>query len=613
MADGSQHQARRFSAFISYNSADAPFARRLHKRLETYRLPRRLRSVHPGSGHPGDEAPDRLKPVFRDADEMTATYDLSTAVREALAQSDYLIVVCSPNSAKSQWVAREIEYFRALHGDTHILAVLIAGTPQTAFPPALLGAAGHAELEPLAADFRKDSGYRRLAMLRLVAELAGVGLDQLVQRDAQRHMRRVVATVSGVAAVLVLVAVLGVLAWNARAETERKREQAGGLVEHLLTDVRANLQRTGRLDQLAAVNESAMAYYQGQDLAKLTDSELTQRAKLLQAMGEDDEKRGELPKARAAFLEAHRTTAKLLAARPNDTARIFAHAQSEYWLGEAAWRARDGAEAKRRFEAYAALAHKLITRESAVAEWRDEVAYAEMNLGMLVLRQQGDGVDAGRHFARALGIWSDRSSENSTDVAIVWNQVDALAWLADSYRVQDRFNDALKVRREQRMLIDGLLKSDPDSLPFRMWRLNNELATARLEIALGNPRQGITHLRTGFRATRDLQRADPTNVDIALQVRAFELFLVLAELKLPLSEQPTRTALANQLGACAPSNEVSSDPEVMKFCNALAESIRPTPVRDFLRSVGDASPNASDVFSTRWGLDFQRKPFVSGS
>ena len=164
MADGSQHQARRFSAFISYNSADAPFARRLHKRLETYRLPRRLRSVHPGSGHPGDEAPDRLKPVFRDADEMTATYDLSTAVREALAQSDYLIVVCSPNSAKSQWVAREIEYFRVLHGDTHILAVLIAGTPQTAFPPALLGAAGHAELEPLAADFRKDSGYRRLAV-----------------------------------------------------------------------------------------------------------------------------------------------------------------------------------------------------------------------------------------------------------------------------------------------------------------------------------------------------------------------------------------------------------------------------------------------------------------
>ena len=34
--------ARRFSAFVSYSHSDEAFARRLHRQLEAYRLPRRL-------------------------------------------------------------------------------------------------------------------------------------------------------------------------------------------------------------------------------------------------------------------------------------------------------------------------------------------------------------------------------------------------------------------------------------------------------------------------------------------------------------------------------------------------------------------------------------------
>ena len=93
MADGGRPKPRRFSAFVSYSSEDAAFTRRLHRLLETYRLPRKLRKLKSD-----DPPPERLKPLFRDVDELTAFYDLTAAVRDALAQSDFLIVVCSPNA-----------------------------------------------------------------------------------------------------------------------------------------------------------------------------------------------------------------------------------------------------------------------------------------------------------------------------------------------------------------------------------------------------------------------------------------------------------------------------------------------------------------------------------
>jgi len=153
MADSAEPQASprseqpglRYSAFISYNSRDAPFARRLHKRLETYRAPGRLAAQSPTVV----SRTHRIKPIFRDNVELSATYDLTTAVREAIAQSDYLIVVCSPHSANSKWVGREIELFSTLHGDSHILAALIDGTPQTAFPPALHGGQPADAFEPV--------------------------------------------------------------------------------------------------------------------------------------------------------------------------------------------------------------------------------------------------------------------------------------------------------------------------------------------------------------------------------------------------------------------------------------------------------------------------------
>ncbi len=95
------------------------------RRLETYRLPRRLRKA---------KAPDRLAPLFMDRAELAASPDLSDAMREAIADSNDLIVVCSPAAARSRWVQLEIQLFRELHPDRQILAALCRGDETDAFP-----------------------------------------------------------------------------------------------------------------------------------------------------------------------------------------------------------------------------------------------------------------------------------------------------------------------------------------------------------------------------------------------------------------------------------------------------------------------------------------------
>lgn len=607
MVDGGRSKARRFSAFVSYSSEDVAFTRRLHKWLETYRLPRSLRSSTEGS------PPERLKPLFRDMDELTAFYDLTTAVRDALAQSDFLIVVCSQNAAQSEWVGREIEYFRELRGDGHILAVLIDGTPATAFHPALLKVADGRTLEPLAADFRPEGGSRRLAMLKLVAALSGAELDQLIHRDAQRQQRRTLAVGAGAMAAALVLGVLTTLTLVARAETERKRQQAGGLVDNMLTDVRKNLQRTGRLDQLAAVNESAMAYFRGQDLAKLSDDELRQRAKLLQAMGEDDEKRGNLEKARTVFVEAHRTTAKLLAAKPNDTARIFAHAQSEYWVGFINWRNGDGAAARRGFEAYAKLAQRLVALEPGNDTWLMERAYANGNLGMLVLRQTADGSLSRRYFLLALQDKQTIAQHQPGQSDPLRAITQTYAWMGDSQRLEGDFANALASRRAQERIIISLLKVMPADIELQSELLGLQLALARIEVDRGNLPQALVHLQKGGKSASELAQRDPGNNELARQRRIFELFEARVWLSLPPQKRtPSAQAVLRTLGDCQPTSRTESDRELESFCKALLVRKRREEGRseeaDLLRqSILSAKTYQADLLTPTWGINLNQE------
>jgi hypothetical protein len=98
----------------------------LHRALETYRVPKPL------VGHPierGYPVPARIFPIFRDREELPTAVDLGEIINHALEQSRYLIVICSPHSAQSQWVNEEIRTFKRLGRENRILCIIVDGEP----------------------------------------------------------------------------------------------------------------------------------------------------------------------------------------------------------------------------------------------------------------------------------------------------------------------------------------------------------------------------------------------------------------------------------------------------------------------------------------------------
>lgn len=470
-----------FRAFVSYSHADATFAAWLQRRLESYRLPRRLAErVSPLPG----QTPGRIGPVFRDRADLSAATDLSAAVREGIAASSALVVVASPDAARSQWVAREIELFRELHPDAPVLVALARGEPGDGLPEALR----RDNLEPLCADFRRHGDGKRLAFLKIVAGLGDLPLDSLVQRDAQRQIRSVTAVTLGAAVLVVIMALLLVMALRARAEAQRQRAAAEGLVEYMLTDLREKLEGVGRLELMDGVNARAMAYYAGQaDMGRLSDDSLERRARVLHAMGADLEKRNRLDDALPQFEEAHRATAAILARKPGDADTIFAHAQSEYYLGLIAWRRNNRAGAERYWQGYRRQAEELAKVEPRNARGLIEQGYAEGNLCEINLKDNHDLDAAERQCVRSIRYMQAALDKSPGNRATLMSLANRHGWLARVRMAARRPAAALQSRDAEAGLMDRLLAADPGNIEYALRRIWADVGKADALTELHRP------------------------------------------------------------------------------------------------------------------------------
>ena len=290
-------KAVRYHAFISYRHADNKedgrrWASWMHHALETFEIPADLVGT---KNQRGDVIPERIFPIFRDEDELPADADLGGAITRALDRTEFLIVLCSPKSVASKYVADEIDYFKSLGNSDRVMAAIIDGEPnvswdhgkqdlgfqvqQECFPIPLQfqyidNKRTSKRAEPIAADFRflhegrATEGWTnpaycqqwlgqntslskqqikatvldyekqlKLMLVKIVAGIIGVSLGELTQRDKAYRLEQEKRKAAKLRGWLMTITAMAVLAISAGFYALAKKEQA----EQLLVEANNNI------------------------------------------------------------------------------------------------------------------------------------------------------------------------------------------------------------------------------------------------------------------------------------------------------------------------------------------------------------------------------------
>jgi hypothetical protein len=232
----------RYKAFISYShAADSKLAPALQSGLQQLARPwYTLRAIS----------------VYRDKSSLAANSGLKQSLQDALEASEFLILMASPEAAKSPWVAAEVEYWRAHRSPEKLLIVLTNGelswNPQNRIQ---YGASGPVLPEPLERSLQQEPLYVDLRwakevdhlslrnsqfrsdVLDLAATLHGVPKDELDGEDVRQHHRfKILTRLTICVLTVLLLAALGlsVIAIGQTQEARRKSAEAERWAERRL-------------------------------------------------------------------------------------------------------------------------------------------------------------------------------------------------------------------------------------------------------------------------------------------------------------------------------------------------------------------------------------------
>lgn len=188
-----------YKAFISHTECDSHWAKKLHNKLNNYSIPAKIKKAHP-------DLPKNLRPVFwykRDISEL----HLKNTIRKELYNSEYLIVICSPQSAKSIWVNEEVRIFKEEFGRKYkIIPFIVNGTANSSnpdeecFPELLRNLSIDEQIRGI--DIKGEDGEEG-AYINVIASMLHVRYDELYQRHIREKRKRLYRTIAMLAIAII--------------------------------------------------------------------------------------------------------------------------------------------------------------------------------------------------------------------------------------------------------------------------------------------------------------------------------------------------------------------------------------------------------------------------
>ena len=179
--------------------------------------------------------------IFRDETGLSTSPHLWASIEAALDDSDWFVLLASPEAAQSQWVSKEIAHWLATKSADHVLPVVTDGSwewdaasgdftdDSTAVPDSLRGVFSdeprHLDLRWARVDTHLDlrNSRFRAAVADLAAPMHGIAKDELEGEDIRQHRRARALARGGVSVLVALVVVA--LVTSALAITGQRRAQ----------------------------------------------------------------------------------------------------------------------------------------------------------------------------------------------------------------------------------------------------------------------------------------------------------------------------------------------------------------------------------------------------
>lgn len=390
-------------------------------------------------------------------------------------------------------------------------------------------------------------------------------LERWLRRARQRP--RVAALVAGAAAVtlasLVLLLIVAVR-YTRDLQAERNaaiaaRQDAEELLDFMLQDLYAGLNRVGRLDLLEQVAGKSLDYFRSRPRGT-SDREIEARALALSNAGQVLEAQGDIDRAMEAYEENRRFFEELLEVDPRPRWRLrlgralealanaaegrgdlrrareladralalseglgreeppprgwadlhFRSLASKGWIARELASVEEALEALRQAEAFAAAQ---ATREEAPEQWLHRRAVALSYIG-LVHYQEGDlraALESFRPARRQCEELVERQPSNTLfreELQLVLGRL-GYALLDDG-----RFEEANRVLDEARLQAETLVRFDPGNADWRreLSVAHSALAAARRE--MGDLPQALEALEASLEISRSLARRSPDSATL---------------------------------------------------------------------------------------------------
>jgi tetratricopeptide (TPR) repeat protein len=513
--------AFRFRAFLSYSHRDKAWAAWLHRALEHFRIDKDLIGRPTAAG----PVPGSLKPIFRDRDDFAAGHSLTEQTLAALAASQFLVVICSPRAAQSKYVNEEIRRFKAMGGAARVIAVIVDGEPghpvHECFPPALrfrIGADGELSQEPeepIAADARKKGDGKPFAVVKIVAGLLAVNLDDIVRR-AERARRRSARIRNAIIAVLLALmgATVSGFAW-ARHELSRNEllldrtlQRATELVSKSV--IMSEQFGVSRRLSLGILEQAEDLFRDMAELGRESRQLRYRKAWMMIEFARDYAALGNTSAQRARANEAHQLMQGLAAeSKGNDTFRRGLSVTYEE-IGDVLAQQGNLPEALKSYRDSLAIRAAMVEDTPANTGWQRDLSLAHERTGD-VLVALGNLPEALKSYREGLAIRERLAKAEPADA--VWQRDLSVAdnKIGDVLAAEGDLPAALKIYRDGLAIRERLAKADPANTPAQRNLSVSYERVADILAAQGQLPEALKSYRDGLAISERLATADPAN------------------------------------------------------------------------------------------------------